>query len=519
MPTSSRVEVSGVVVLDEPVQGVPDLLRTNRQFCHRFLIRSSYSWCVIVWVCCAGQSRGAVRVSPKSLWASAEAAGHRPLDDLVAELDPDPAEHGRVDDVLHRDLAADLLASRPARRRCALLVGQRPGDPDGGDHPVLLRRGEGDVALDGVTRTSARGPRPPAWPARSSPAGPALQQLADQVLPADRAVDRSLGQRVAQLRSRTRPAGRTGTARPRSRPGRPPRSATHQLGPHGLPLEGGGEGPTAGPAHRRPPRPRCRRPASETLPSNSPWTRRCAAVLGRARVGQRPPQARPRTSSASTTANRSPAPASVGRRRHRRPAARRAARRAGARPAARDASAILAGGLPAELVAPPDRRGTGRPYGGRARRPRATRRRSGRPAWWPGHRSRCAAGSGPESARPRAGPRGLAVIRAASAWACSRSSARIWVPWVLASSRILAASVRASASCALYCLQRRLGLLLGLLGLLDPALDRRRPLGVGGLEPRHHELGDDRRSGRARRRSPAMISTGSGSSGFVRATG
>ena len=142
----------------------------------------------------------------------------------------------------------DLLAER-GPQPFPMLAGQGLGHPNGRHHPVLLGRGQGDEALDGV------GEGPLARRHRSSGqhdrrfGGPSGQQLTDQFLALGQP-DRPIAQSVAQL------------GRGLHQPGEPEELVLgllqgavalgdHQLGPDGLSIEGRGEGLPPGPAHGR----------------------------------------------------------------------------------------------------------------------------------------------------------------------------------------------------------------------------------------------------------------------------
>src|SRR5699024_1557419 len=86
--------------------------------------------------------------------------GHRALDDLVPQLDTDPADHSWVDDDLDGDLAPGLTA-QCVGEAIDLVATDRVGHPDGRDRPVALGGSEIDVGVDGV----AEG----AFPCRHSP--------------------------------------------------------------------------------------------------------------------------------------------------------------------------------------------------------------------------------------------------------------------------------------------------------------------------------------------------------------
>ena len=341
----------GLVVLDEPVQRVPDLLRTNSEFCHAVLIRSSLTqWCVSsgMLVSCVVRRRA---------WRLGQAAGHGALDDLVAELDPDPAEQVGVDDVLKGDVAADLLRADP-HGALPLVVGQRPGHPHGGDDPVLLSGRQSDVALDGVTevRSRAATARLASTIVARWPGPPAARRPGPRGATGPPPVTEGVAQPGVGLHQPSEPEQLVlGLVEVAARVG------VHQLGPHGLSLEGCGEGPPTGPAHARASA-TMSTASSETLPSSSPWTKPRRAVLRRTRVGDAPVAAPP-----SRPARRPPrtgrrTAAQVGRRRARAPRprsgpgrrcgasaramprrARRPARSGGLRSHAHERSAVSAG--------------------------------------------------------------------------------------------------------------------------------------------------------------------------------
>ena len=127
-----------------------------------------------------------------------------------------PSTSGSID-LLDGDLAADLLTQRRPQP-LPLLRGQRPGHPDGGHHPVLLRRGQGDEALDGVGEGPLARRHRPLGQTHRRVGGPPVEQLADQLLRGCASADRRDRPARCAARGRTRPAGRTGRARPRSPP-------------------------------------------------------------------------------------------------------------------------------------------------------------------------------------------------------------------------------------------------------------------------------------------------------------
>ena len=488
VPTSSRLDVSGCSS-GRSGPGPPGSLRDGSSVLPSL---APCSRCRVVSACCCSSTRVDVSV-PKSRRASSSRPATVPSIDLVAELDPDPAEDVRVDDLLDHDVAADLPGQRRLQpRRCSASSGRATRTVATHAGSSARRRGRRSPRSCGRRSARARpppaGPAPP-WPAPARPASRSLTRSCRSASGTERSAER-----VAQLRVGLDQPGEPEQLVLGLVQRRRPRSAASSWARTAWRSSAADERLAARPAHARRPRATtstrrartpCRRAAVRTSPGGAARTApgSVSGAAQRDRGVERVDhgeqvagdQALSRVSSSTVpttltlaSALRSSAPSS-------------ASLQLGVA-SRHDSPAVLGSSavLPSWRLEVGDE-AVDRPTGALVV-VEATRRRSGRRGWWPGHRSRCAAASSTWARSASQLGLGCARMRFASAWACSRISARIWLPWVLASSRMRAASLRASASCALYCSSAACGLGLGALGLLDAALDRLGALGVGLLE-------------------------------------
>ena len=342
-----------------------------------------------------------------------------------------------------------------------LLGAQRPGDPDRRDHPVLLIGRERDEAFDRVARRCAHEPRT---------ARLASTTVASVARPSSRSPTSAcrlasgtdaVADRLAQLRVGLDHPGEPeqlvlGVLQ------RPVVVGLDQRGPNGLPLHRRGEASGHRPSawwrlRRRCPPPSWRSVAEETVDEI------LAAVLGRARIGHRPSQRHrglERVDDREQITGQAIDVGATGRPLHRSEDLSDDALVSGAAGQGRvehrvqgSESGLGSGAhdLPAVAGSSLSRSAMKRSTVRRARSSSSSDSPTIRPASVvarPPISLRSWTRTWARSASSWASAE--ALIRAASAWACSRSSTRIWVPWVLASSRIRAASVRASASCSLY---------------------------------------------------------------------
>ena len=507
------------VRLDEAVQGFPDLFGPDRQFRHRLLFLLSLF--VMQSVCAVYSCDGARR--PNSRRASASRARTVPsMISSPSSTRTPPSTVGSITSCTATSRPTCLLSA--ACRRVTLLARQRPGHPDRGHHAVLGGAAMVDVALDRLRerpvpgsdrtlRASATVVVSDALPSSSSPTSVLRRSAGPTARP----------KRVAQLWRGLHQPGEAEQRRPRSPRAAPTESAFSSSARTAC--------RSSAAAKVRPPAQRIAAPSATTVTADAetfrrsrPCTEPACGPPGTSPGRSARDAASTEDSSASTTAKRSAARVSLDEPTTPwttsmtlpstpwpvRPRAWPAPRRARASNALiRASDPVLTNTSPVRLAGPADAdrhdlpAGSGSSWASRSAMNRSTVRRarssssSDSPTIRAGKGGGQATDLGPQL-RHDLSPLRLELglgrgsdprpPRPAPALASRRGSG---LPWVFASSRILAASLRASASCALYCSSAACRVGLGPLRLLDAALDRLGALGVRRLEPRHDELGDE----------------------------